>query len=749
MRLDKLHLENFGRFSDFTLELSDGMNLLSAPNEWGKSTLTAFIRFIFYGMPKLRGKPELSEYDRLRFTPWDSERPVSGSLEFTLKGRRIRIERTMQGQKDRVTVLDAVTGRELERTLADEPGVEYLGVDGGTFDRTVFVRQSGVTVTAWGELETRIRNLVTTGDEEISYDKAAELLAAAIRPLAHKRGGGGLVGTLEQEIDRLESQLVRSREVYDEHFDTLRELERLGEEKRALEQDISRLERELQSCSYAAARQKLERLKILDSELEVLRGMLRRTRDRFAGSGGQPDRQAVSEIRRLAGEADAAQQRLELLRNEEATRSLQESKLRGECVLFSKIMAAGGPQTVETQLMELSEGRRGGPWPLFTAGAFLASVLLIVLGFLVTDVLLYAGLGLLLVAGALLWFTLSRKQDASRERYSQSLGFDSLQGLLHALSACRTAQAQMDQLTVRKNELAEAFSAAQAAAEQALFSMRRACGLEENADLDAAGARECASRMESALSEVEDYERRIASVEERQGHVADGASISRLEADAAMAPEGEVREAREVESELAESRSRLFQLERRENALKLSAADALRGIPIPAQLTEQLSEKREQLDRARGRLAALTLAADTLKEAFDELQHMLAPRLNEAAGALFSRFTGGRYDGLLIDHEYNMLATRKNRPRDIGYLSSGTRDAAFLALRLAISSLLFPDEMPPLIFDDTFAHIDGERLKLLLHNLSLAAGDRQIVLLSCHERELALVPEGARVQNFY
>ncbi len=52
MRLEQLHLENFGRFRQDTIDLPAGpVTVFYGPNEAGKSTLLAFIRAILFGFP--------------------------------------------------------------------------------------------------------------------------------------------------------------------------------------------------------------------------------------------------------------------------------------------------------------------------------------------------------------------------------------------------------------------------------------------------------------------------------------------------------------------------------------------------------------------------------------------------------------------------------------------------------------------------------------------------------------------------
>ena len=72
--------------------------------------------------------------------------------------------------------------------------------------------------------------------------------------------------------------------------------------------------------------------------------------------------------------------------------------------------------------------------------------------------------------------------------------------------------------------------------------------------------------------------------------------------------------------------------------------------------------------------------------------------------------------------------------RDSGYLSQGTQDAAYLALRIAMCEILF-SEKPVLVLDEAFAYIDDERLEVILSALVKLSKDFQILIFTCHERE--------------
>ena len=52
MRILECTLVEFGSFKNKTFTFGDGLNIIEGGNESGKSTLLAFIKFMFYGVPR-------------------------------------------------------------------------------------------------------------------------------------------------------------------------------------------------------------------------------------------------------------------------------------------------------------------------------------------------------------------------------------------------------------------------------------------------------------------------------------------------------------------------------------------------------------------------------------------------------------------------------------------------------------------------------------------------------------------------
>ena len=116
MIIEKISIESFGRLSGFSATLDPVLNIIEGPNESGKSTLAAFIRYMLYGFSTATSS-ELGE--RRHRLSWDSA-IAAGSMEVMAKGKRYRIERstravtTQSGRdsyKEDSQIIDLATGK--------------------------------------------------------------------------------------------------------------------------------------------------------------------------------------------------------------------------------------------------------------------------------------------------------------------------------------------------------------------------------------------------------------------------------------------------------------------------------------------------------------------------------------------------------------------------------------------------------------------------------------------------------------
>lgn len=167
----------FGKLEHETLVLQPGLNIIEAPNEWGKSTWCAFLVAMLYGLDTRVKTTKTALADKERFAPW-SGAPMAGRIDLNWNGRDITIERQT---KRRVPLgefraYETETGLPIPELTAANCGQTLLGVEQTVFRRAGFIRHSDLPVTQDEALRRRLNALVTTGDESGAADKLAQQL---------------------------------------------------------------------------------------------------------------------------------------------------------------------------------------------------------------------------------------------------------------------------------------------------------------------------------------------------------------------------------------------------------------------------------------------------------------------------------------------------------------------------------------------------------------------------------------------
>ena len=95
---------------------------------------------------------------------------------------------------------------------------------------------------------------------------------------------------------------------------------------------------------------------------------------------------------------------------------------------------------------------------------------------------------------------------------------------------------------------------------------------------------------------------------------------------------------------------------------------------------------------------------------------------------------GGGTTALTLDRNLTAAVGRRgdSLPHTEAYLSRGTKDQLYLALRLALCET---NADCPIILDDALVTFDDERLGYALDYLRALAQERQILLFTCQHRE--------------
>lgn len=173
MHIQKLSLHNFGKFHEKDLEFSEGINMIYGKNEAGKTTIHTFIKGMFYGLERLRGRAAgRDEYNR--YKPWRHTAVYEGSMRFEAAGKEFLLKRDFSKGAEGAELLCLTDG---ER-FSIEHGDLIVLLDGMTksaFTNTVSIGQ--LRSATEDSLADELRNYITNfcGGQDARIDVAGAL----------------------------------------------------------------------------------------------------------------------------------------------------------------------------------------------------------------------------------------------------------------------------------------------------------------------------------------------------------------------------------------------------------------------------------------------------------------------------------------------------------------------------------------------------------------------------------------------
>ena len=624
----------FGGLHQKTLTPAEGLTVISAPNEAGKSTWASFVKAMLYGIDTRERDKNGVLADKNRYQPW-SGAPMWGELQLEWEGRDITLRRTTNrsGPMQGFEAVYTATGDPVPELTAANAGQMLLGAGKEVFVRSALVGQNSTVVTNNAELESRIAALATSGQEDVSYS-AVERTLKDWKNRRRLNRSNGQIPELEQELARVEVTLDEVTLARDRKVQAEEQLKLLEEERRELTSDMEIHRRLSQKALNRRLGEAMEELAAAQIKLEELRA----PDPVYAGLSARQARELEDRLK-----AEAAQQAEERRRQQEEAGEAGSLRHRRSIVKnFFK-----------------------GTVPLLGFGG----LALVIIGFVIRlYALSYIGFGCMAAAVCLsIVFVLLLG------------GIDQKLGKL-----AETAPVPEPDPVPDVEEYLQHLGQKELLEQEIRHCTQRVD------DLKAQGAREF-----DTLEMLHTPARSVAE------------TAARLSA---------------VEGEMARWQT---QLDRAIGALK---ADPLAMEARRDSLLAELEERTRQFD-------ALELALKGMEKANGILRERFSPALNQEAARIFSRLTGGKYHQLSLSRDLSAVAGAEGDPEGHGapWLSAGTVDQLYLAVRLAVCNLTLPGA--PILLDDALAAFDDNRAQLALDCLKELAAERQILLFTCHSRE--------------
>lgn len=219
MIIKRLTIKNFGKIHNRTLELSPGINVLYGENESGKTTIHTFIKSMFYGITRQRGKAARNDA-YTTYEPWENPGEYGGILWFECGGKNYRLTRNFCKNAPFHELLCESSGALVN---AEKGAMEAVlgGVSEAVYDNTVSVGQLK-SVTGQDlvrELQNYMASYQGTGDSSIDLGRAAQMLKMSRKGfltqadkrkrdiLKEKEKVAANMEYLRQELNELEERL--------------------------------------------------------------------------------------------------------------------------------------------------------------------------------------------------------------------------------------------------------------------------------------------------------------------------------------------------------------------------------------------------------------------------------------------------------------------------------------------------------------------------------------------------------------
>ena len=702
MRIYKM-TATFGKLEHETLTLEPGLNIITAPNEWGKSTWCAFLMAMLYGLDTRAKTTKTALADKERYQPWSGS-PMSGRIDLNWNGRDITIERATRRRVPlgEFKAYETESGLPVEELTAANCGQTLLGVEQTVFRRAGFIRFSDLPVTQDEALRRRLNALVTTGDDS----GAADRLAASLKDLKNRcrYNRTGLLPQAEAQRDAIEEKLT--------------ELETLNTQCQKLKMRIDEVKdwlRQLynhqQALAYAKMESGLNQIAQAREATEETEQTLRALEAACASL--PPQAEVESKVRELRAFRD----QWNAIRAEErqAPTEPQKPELPNPFTGLTAEAARAMAREDARELTELSQSKMPLIFMIIGAIGLLAAGGLAYLTAYVFAVIA-GGVGLLaLIWGAVDRVSTRKKILAIVEKYGTA-----------DWKSWTAPIMEYEQAMIAYSEALKAYQEVGSDLEVRLMVLRKKrdslCGLQE--------PEEMLDFWQEAQRQWEQYDRARAEAVTTKRHLeALNAVVKPVEKP--TTPDNLTQNEAQTAQLLAECAAEQQRLQNRLGQYQgrmeiIGSAEDLR-----------LQHKRvcDRIARLEDTYTALTIAQETLQQARTELQRRFAPRITQRAQELLGAMTDGRYQSLTMGEDFSLRASagQEDVQWDAIWRSDGTIDQLYLALRLAVAEELTPDA--PLVLDDALVRFDDTRMAAALNILRKMAESKQVICFTCQGRE--------------
>lgn len=755
MYIEKVKIGNFGKLSSIEFNFSSGVNIIEGNNESGKTTVGEFIKFIFYGLSNKASDGEMTE--RKRHISWSSN-DASGSLVINTENGRYRIERQLvphgSSYKDNITVIDLSSNTPVPDIKS--PGEWFFGIPEEVFTKTVYIRQAEGAYFDGESIGQSVMNIFYSADESINTDKAIKKLDEARAQIKHKKNTGRCrMDMLEKERDELSVRLEEARSANEKIIQNEASLRNTLQSIEKNKKECEIMSRQMRKAELSILLSKFEESNKYNSDIENFRNGKKEIVKATTVNGFFPDDEYYLSVENAKKELEYSLK---------AVDDFDSEQFIDDDIIFSqevaeKIHAYGGKNSIT----ELIEGCKSKKKTMFTAGGIAGglTVLSAVLGVIISKFVFAFTVCCALTALICLFSAIANGKKITKIFDDFYVGNEEeLYDLVAQTEKNEKAEIRRRELELYRSEKREKFVSAVNDNTETLLSLMAKWGVSAEKN-DAQSVLAVSSDILSDISEIKDsiakydaqIEKNLAVKEHIDSQLA-GYNEKDLQAEFDSIKENvDLDNIEEIKKRYSFALLAKESLNEKVTELERSLAAMKAKTDRPAELLSRLNAVKEQIGSLNLKHDAYVLAIEKLQEAGVLLRSKLSPSLAEASGEYMSALTDGKYKEIgvsdSLEMTYSFSGDGTDYTKEIDSLSSGTKDIAYVSLRLSLAKMFGKSgEKLPVIFDEAFARLDDSRLTNMLKIVEKYADNlSQAIIFTSQTRE-AVIMDNKKMREF-
>ena len=767
MIIEKIDIRSFGLIKDMTLEFAPTVNVIEGQNEAGKSTIAAFIKYMLFGFDGVESDEVLSE--RRKRINWDTG-IAEGSMVVSVKDKRYLITRSttptvrQDGRaafKEESSIIDMESGATAFGKMP--AGEVFFGVSRDLFENTAFLGQIGDSAINEGSVKDSIENILFSGSEKINNQRAMNKISEKMEGLVHRGGGGGVIHELMRKQEELEAEMARSNEDNKQILAKETELFKIRQERAEAENKLERLFDLDSSYRSVMLIDTFDKLHELEEDCVKKSEAYASYVEQNTRAGYVPSDSYITEItmaRRGVNDAYHA------LADAEETYSKEKNAIGITREIEGAIEYAdeeGGEENILARAASYVKGLAKNV-TLATVGA-LGVVASLVYEIVAKDAFAHiaarVGVGALGL-GALALVVLSAlgilKNKKSLETLAAKFGVQSYNDLKGKITLISEARAKRDGMIKSTDDARIALEAARLSYENAKQELTRVI-IRWGEEPPTSSLNDFLDRLEAKVTTFLERKRLLLeekntielTVKELRQSLADKNEIDirgqvpplKRKALAHINHDEIITSIAAYKSKMVELDRMIYTVENEITALKTNSGD-------PAEYYSKVKSLETRIDELRQKHKAYFIAFKAIESASENLRAGISPRLGEYSTELMGIMTDKKYGGFDVNSGLKVsYQTENGEQRTVDFLSGGTRDLAYIAVRMALIDMLYT-EKPPVCLDESFAHQDNVRARSMMKSLAhLGKDGYQSFVFTCRAREATLASEMVKAPGIF